>query len=137
MEINDAFYQELIELIDRYGLNKGELEDYKAICDNENKQLKEMMAKANLKAFNTDRYRVNYIVSERTSTDEGKMIAVIHKHNIPDSLGIIKTREYIDEDALESAIYNNEISKEVMDEIAECIIKKEVISLKLTAQKGE
>lgn len=137
MEINDKFYQELIELIDRYGLNKQEFDDYKIICDNENKQLKDMMAKANLKAFNTDKYRVNYIVSERTSTDEDKMIAVIHKHNLPNSLGIIKTKEYIDEDALESAIYDNEIPKEVMDEIAECITKKEIISLKLTRQKGE
>ena len=137
MEINDAFYQELIELVDRYGLNKQEFEDYKAICDNENKQIKEMMAQAKLTAYNTDRYKVTYISSDRTSTDENKMIAVIHKFNLPDSLGIIKTREYIDEDALESAIYNNEISEEVLKEIGECISHKEVVSLKITPQKGE
>lgn len=137
MEINDNFYQELMELIDRYGMNKQEFDDYKTICDAENKQIKDMMAKANLKAYNTDRYKATYIVSERTSMDEAKLIGVIHSNNIPDSLGIIKTKEYIDEDALESAIYNNEISDEVMAQIANCMDKKEVVSLKLTRQKGE
>ena len=96
-----------------------------------------MMAEANLKNYNTDRYKATYIVSDRTSIDESKLLGVIHANNIPDSLGIIKTKEYIDEDALESAIYNNEISDDVMAQISECMIKKEVISLKLTRQKED
>ena len=137
MEKDEKFYKELNDLIDKYGFNKGEYESYKAICDEGNKQIKEMMAEAGLKNYNTDRYKVTYIVSERTSMNEAKLIGVIHSNNIPNSLGIIKTREYIDEDALESAIYNGEISDDVMAQIAECMDKKEVISLKLTAKRGE
>ena len=137
MEKDEKFYKELNDLIDKYGFNKGEYESYKAICDESNRQIKARMAEANLKNYNTDRYKVNYIVSERTSMNEAKLIGVIHSNNIPNSLGIIKTREYIDEDALESAIYNGEISDDVMAQIAECMDKKEVISLKLTAKRGE
>lgn len=137
MEKDEKFYKELNDLIDKYGFNKCELDSYKAICDESNKQIKDMMAEANLKNYNTDRYKVTYIVSERTSMNEAKLIGVIHSNNIPNSLGIIKTREYIDEDALESAIYNGEISDDVMSQIAECMDKKEVISLKLTAKRGE
>lgn len=137
MEKDEKFYKELNDLIDKYGFNKYELDSYKALCDESNKQIKEMMAEANLKNYNTDRYKVTYIVSERTSINEAMLIGVIHSNNIPDSLGIIKTREYIDEDALESAIYNGEISDDVMAQIAECMDKKEVISLKLTAKKGD
>lgn len=134
---DEKFYQELIELIDKYGFNKNELDSYKAICDKDNKKIKDMMAEANLKAYNTDKYKATYIVSERTSMNESKMLGVIHSNNIPDSLGIIKTKEYIDEDALESAIYNGEISEDVLAQIAECMEKKEVVSLKLTRQKGD
>lgn len=134
---DEKFYQELIELIDKYGFNKNELDSYKAICDEDNKKIKDMMAEANLKAYNTDKYKATYIVSERTSMNESKMLGVIHSNNIPDSLGIIKTKEYIDEDALESAIYNGEISEDVLAQIAECMEKKEVVSLKLTRQKGD
>ena len=130
-------YEELKELINAYGLNKQELDDYKAICDNENKQIKDIMNEAGLKVYETDKYKASYIVSERTSMDEVALLKVIHSNNIPNSLGIIKTREYIDEDALESAIYNKEIPDDVMKQISDCMIKKEVISLKLTKAKGE
>ena len=129
--------EELKELINAYGLNKQELDDYKAICDNENKQIKDIMSEAGLKVYETDKYKASYIVSERTSMDEVALLRVIHSNNIPNSLGIIKTREYIDEDALESAIYNKEIPDDVMNQISDCMIKKEVISLKLTKAKGE
>ena len=134
---DEKFYKELEELIDKYGFNKNELDSYKAICDEDNKKIKDMMAEANLKNYNTDKYKATYIISDRTSIDESRLLAVIHANNIPDSLGIIKTKEYIDEDALESAIYNNEISDDVMAQISECMIKKEVISLKLTRQKED
>lgn len=132
---DEKFYQELIEAIDRYGFNKDELDDYKAICDEESKHIKQMMGDAHLKSYNTDLFKATYIVSDRTTMDEAKLLGVIHKNNLPETLGIIKTKEYIDEDALESAIYNGEISDDVMAQISECTIKKEVISLKLTKQK--
>lgn len=134
---DEAFYKELEELIDKYGFNKNELDSYKAICDEDNKKIKDMMANANLKNYNTDKYKATYIVSDRTTIDEVRLIGIVHMNNLPDSLGIIKTREYIDEDALESAIYEGEISEEVMKQISECMIKKEVVSLKLTRQKGD
>jgi len=137
MEKDEKFYKELNDLIDKYGFNKGELDSYKAICDESNRQIKKRMAEANLKNYNTDRYKVNYIVSERTSINEAKLISLIHSFNVPNSLGIIKTREYIDEDALESAIYNNEIPDELVDRMSECMDKKKVVSLKLTAKRGE
>ena len=63
------------------------------------------------------------------------MIQVVRSYNIPESIGIVKTREYIDEDALESAIYNGLIPDDVMDKIKECMTVKEVETIRLTTKK--
>lgn len=128
-------YKELGELIETYGMNKSEFDSYKKLCDDENKQIKQMMKDESLKNYESEHYKASYSISERTSFDEDKMIRVIRSYNIPGSLGIVKTREYIDEDALESAIYNGLIPDDVMDKIKECMTVKEVETIRLTSKK--
>ena len=129
-------FKELGELIEQYGLNKTEFDSYKEICDNENKQIKSIMKDESLKNYESENFRVSYSVSERTSFDEDKMIAVIKSYNLPDSLGLIKTREYIDEDALEASIYSGLIPDDVLEKIKGCMTVKEVETVRLT-KKGE
>lgn len=128
-------YKELGELIETYGMNKSELDSYKKLCDDENKQIKQMMKDESLKNYESEHYKASYSISERISFDEDKMIQVVRSYNIPESLGIVKTREYIDEDALESAIYNGLIPDDVMDKIKECMTVKEVETIRLTTKK--
>lgn len=134
MELNT--FKELGELIEIYGLNKTEYDSYKELCDKENKEIKELMSSENLKNYESENYKVSYSVSERTSFDEDKMIAVIKSYNLPDTLGLIKTREYIDEDALEASIYSGLIPDDVLEKIKGCMTTKEVETVRLT-KKGE
>ena len=129
--------QELNDLIEAYGLNKTELDSYKDLCDRENAEIKSIMAEADMKKFDSASYTATYSVQHRTTMNEDKVINVIHAHDIPDSLGIIKVKEYIDEDALESAIYKGLIPDEIVKEIGECVTVKEIPTLKLSKRKGE
>ena len=132
-----SIYKELSEVIEHYGINKKVLDDYKKICDADNKAVKEMMADANLKNYDSENYIAKITEVDKSYIDETKLIGVIHANNLPNSLGIIKTKEYIDEDALESAIYNNLISDEVLSQIADCKVPKTEIRLNIKKKKGE
>lgn len=129
----------LATVIDRYGDNKAEMDKYKKMCDADNTLIKATMISDNelITEYTADKYTAKITTVDKGYTDEAKLINVIHSFNIPNSLGIIKTKEYIDEDALESAIYNGEISQEVMDEIVKCKVEKTEYRLTVKKKKGE
>ena len=127
----------LTEVIDRYGNNKAEMDKYKKLCDVDNTFIKTAMLEDNMENYATDNYTAKITTVDKGYFDEPKVLSVIHSYNIPNSLGIIKTKEYIDEDALEAAIYNGELSKEVIDKIAECKVEKTEYRLSVRKKKGE
>jgi hypothetical protein len=128
-------FKDLSESIEKYGVNKAEMDTYKKICDAENKKIKELMAETELKTFDSESYTAKITEVDKSYVDEAKLLGVIHSNNIPDSLGIIKTKEYIDEDALESAIYNGLISDDVMGQISDCKVPKKEIRLNISKKK--
>jgi hypothetical protein len=124
----------LEELIPSYYLNKRELDSYKKICDTSNAKIKDLML-----AANENEHQVGDLVAKRTvvtkeSMSEDKLMAVLHKYNID---GIIKTREYVDMDALESYMYNNELSPEIASDLASCVTTTEVVQLRVTRKKSK
>lgn len=127
----------LTEVINRYGDNKTEMDRYKKLCDADNSLIKTEMIGDKMDSIDTDKYIAKITTVDKSFMDEPKLLNVIHSFNIPNSLGIIKTKKYIDEDALESAIYNGEISQEVMDKIAECKVEKTEYRLTVRKKKGE
>lgn len=135
MGFNPNFYQELGELIDKYAFNKSEQDAYKELCDEDNKKIKEMMLGADIKNYATSKFKATCIQSTRQYFDEEKLIKVIHTNDLPESLGIIKTKEYIDEDALETAIYNGYIDEDTLKQITDCMIEKVVNTLKISKVK--
>ena len=135
MSANDEFYKELGETIDKYALNKSEKDSYDKLVKEDGDKIKSMMCNAELLKYSTENNTISYVVQHRQSFDEAKLIGIIHANNLPESLGIIKTKEYIDEDALESAIYNGEISEEVMKQINSCLESKDVVTLRLSKSK--
>ena len=137
MSTNDEFYKELSEVIDKYALNKSEKDSYDKLVKEDGDKIKSMMYEAELLKYSTETNTISYVVQHRQSFDEAKLIGIIHTNNLPESLGIIKTKEYIDEDALESAIYNGEISEEVMEQIQSCLESKDVVTLRLSKSKKE
>ena len=122
----------LEELIPQYALNKSELDSYKKICDRENAEIKQIMLSDDLDKVEVDGYRAICTVSTRETMNEEMMLEIAHQFDIPD---IVKVKEYIDYDALEKAIYDGNISQDVLLEMEKAKEVKEVVTLKVTKIK--
>ena len=118
-------------LIPQYAENKSMLDDYKKICDDENKQIKDMMEEGSYEAGG---WKATKTISTRETMNEEKLLDVARKNSYYLS-DIIKTKEYIDMDKLESLLYKGNISKEVLLEIDKCRESKEVVTLRISKVK--
>lgn len=127
MKLND-----LDTLIPQYAANKAELDSYKKICEQENAQIKAIMKDFAVQKKEAGSYVATYSVSRRESFDEDKLLQIAHHYGIPE---IVKTREYVDFDALEKAIYDGKISADVLLEMDKAKEVKEVVTLKVTKKK--
>lgn len=123
---------ELDTLIPRYAQNKLELDSYKKICEKENAEIKKIMKDYALPTHVVGDYKAVYTIQKRETINEEKLLEIAHQYGISD---IIKTKEYIDFDALENAIYHGQISADVLAEIAKTKEVKEVVTLKVTKIK--
>lgn len=133
----------LDELIPTYAENKAMLDDYKKICDSENKQIKELMSEG---SYEVGGYKATKSVSTRDDIKEDKILAKLSDdmRECFEVNNIIKTREYIDMDNLESLLYslNNKKdieSKKIKDELIElldnCTERKDVVTLRVSKIK--
>lgn len=129
MKLND-----LDKLIPQYVANKNELESYKKICDKENAQIKAIMKDFVVTGYEAGGYKASYIVSKRETLNEEKLLEIAHQLGISE---IVKTKEYIDFDALEKAIYDGKISDDILLEMNKAKEVKEVVTLRVTKIKQE
>lgn len=98
---------DIASIIDSYGKNKDEEKGLKKYIDKESKLIKEYFSKNNLESFESNKYTAT--VSNTTKTFLNNYLAIeILKANLkPEELKtVIKTKEYIDEDALEKLSYS-------------------------------
>ena len=121
---------------------KSIIDEYKAFKDIENKakkdasplaeQIKEYALKNGLDKIKSDNWQANVSVTPKQDFNELQAIEIIKKNLGGELLAsVIKTKEYIDEDALEKAIYNGDIDAKLL---APCTIEKEP-TVKLTIGK--
>lgn len=122
----------LDELIPRYAQNKAEMDSYKKICDSENAQIKALMADLDDPVYEAGGYKATYSVQERESMNEDILLDIAHHFGLSE---IVKTKEYIDFDALEKAIYDGKISDDVLLEMNKAKEVKEVVTLRVTKIK--
>ena len=138
----------LKDLVEAYGSNKKETDDLKKVVDSQNKQIKELMESNNLTKFESDNYKVSLSISTRDVIDEEQLLAEARTFVIADGIdlksaeevGLIKTKEYVDMDVLESLMYKGGISEEDLLKIDKCRDTKEVAMLrvsKIKKKKGE
>ena len=125
---------DLDELIPRYAANKAEADSYKKLCEKENAEIKSIMKSFVVQTYQAGGYKASYSVSKRESMNEEMLLQIAHMHGIPE---IVKTKEYIDYDALEHAIYNGQISDEVLMEMDKAKEVKEVVTLRIAKVKNE
>lgn len=124
----------LLQLIPEYGSHKSTLDEYDKICKSENAEIKRIMEEEGIDNMQAGGYKVTYSVRESNTMNEDKLLALLQDKVSAES-GIVKTKKYVDMDALESAIYNGAIPKEVLIEMDNCREKKQTVSLRITKVK--
>lgn len=110
--------------------DKQKLDMYKKSTEEYNSEIKKLMSKLDKDEFETDDGLVAKInIQNRESFIDDKLIEKIKESKVP---GIIKTKEYVDMDALEDAIYNGRFDASTL---TNCKTSKKVITLKVSKQK--
>lgn len=120
---------ELHELIPRYHRENELVKEHKKIADADNKQIKKVMSENDISEFSTHGLVAKITVAERVDLMEDVLMDKIKEMGIE---GIIKTREYIDMNALEDALYHGKINAATL---AKAQTKKEVTTLRISAVK--
>jgi len=128
----DTDERTLDDLVKSYYQNKLELDSYDKICKDENAKIKAKMKEANTDSYEVDGLSVKIVDQDRSSFNEEKLLSVAKSLN----LDIIKTREYVDMEALESLIYNNALSKDDMRKLNDCKEEKKISTLRIVRKKG-
>ena len=125
---------ELCALIDQYFVDKADADEKKKLVEQENKQIKEGMVELESDVVETEKYKATRSVSVRSSIDEEAWLSILKTQtDLPE--GIIKTKEFVDMDALEDAIYNGAIPKDILIRLNEHKKETEVVTLKVTKLK--
>ena len=108
----------LKHLVKDYLVNKEREKEFKDAASIQNTQIKVIMSELNIKEFETDNGKV--VLSDRKTEDfnEERLIQFLKERGIEND--IIKTKEYIDFDALESAIYHDKISGDNLKDMDSC-----------------
>lgn len=123
---------ELKELIPVYYDNKQNLDFYKKQCDAENAKIKELMAEQKITDFEVDGITAKYVIQNKESMDEDRLLILLKERGYEN---VIKTREYVDMDLLEDALYHDTIDKDTIVEMDKCKNVKEVIQLRVSKRK--
>lgn len=126
--------EKLDELIPQYAENKEIADRYKKLCDADNSEIKAVMADYALPNYQVGDYTAVRSVSERESFNEELLLEIVRAFDTP-GLGIIKTKEYIDYDALEAAIYNDKLSKDALLSIQRAKETKFVTTLRVSKKR--
>jgi hypothetical protein len=122
----------LDELIPVYAENKADLDKIKKVCETQNADIKKQLEEMGKDEYTAGGYVVKRTVSTRETMNEERLLAMMKKHNVP---GVIKTKEYVDMDALECYLYDVELSDELAADLDSCREIKEVVQLRISKEK--
>lgn len=119
----------LDDLIPLYYEHNELVKKHKKVADEAGKDIKKIMAEQGITEFAAHGLIAKVSVSERVDLMEDVLMEKIKELGIK---GIIKTREYIDMDALETALYNGLINPAML---VQAQTKKEVVTLRIKQEK--
>lgn len=95
----------------------------------EKSKIKKIMLSEKIEEIEVGKIFASCKVSERSSFDEELLISTLKKLKVK---GVIKKREYVDNDALEDLIYNGKLDA---SKLAKCEITKAVTTLRIKEKK--
>ena len=121
-----------------YGKQKAELDILTKSCKKLNSDIKSAMEEGELSEYAGADYTVKISVSTSDKMNEDKLLYILSQkyRETAETLGIIKVKEYVDFDAMEKAIYNGEVSEDMIHDIGSCNETKETVRLLISKKKG-
>ena len=131
MSRRDGF--DLSKTIDEYKESKDKENSLKKINNELSENIKSYMHEHNMTTADTDNYTATLSRKDNESLNEDLAIEII-KENLGGALlaSVIKTKEYIDEDALEKLVYNGDFD---VNKLAKAKIVKPTFTLRVSKKK--
>lgn len=128
---------ELKDLVDSYAKHNSEYNHLKKVVKDEGDEIKQRFLADDISKFEGDGFSVSMSTRVTETLIEDKLLVLLKNSDIePEVLSkIVKTREYIDMDALESAIYKGDIMENVVATFDVCREVKETQVLRVNSKK--
>lgn len=115
--MEDREKRNLEKIIDQYQVDNTKKQELEKELKSKNSFIKAKLADLGEDLYETSKSKATITYQNRVSMDDEKVIEII-KENISAAKrnGVIKTKEYVDYDVLESLIYNGVIAAEKLEE---------------------
>lgn len=125
----------LEELIPVYGENNAQYNSLKKVVGEQSGEIKKLMQGNKLDEKTVGDWTAKLTVKRSESFDEDKLIGIVKELGFADQL--IETKEYVNMDALEEAIYRGDITQDMLAvQISKAKVVKETVALNIKKKKG-
>lgn len=124
---------DLINLINQYKDYKDTENSVKKLSSPLGEKIKKIFNEKNITSFDTDKWTASVSIKPNSDFNEHKAIEIL-KEQVPEVYKkVVRTKEYIDEDALEKEIYNHVFDPSILSCCEEP--KEPTIRLSVTKKK--
>lgn len=124
---------ELKNLIDSYGESKKEENAIVKRNNERNSQIKQLFLDNDISSFETDSFIATVSETEKQSLNNELALGILKKELGENELtSVVKTKEYIDEDALEKLVFNGQFD---ISKLEKAVDKKIVSTLRIKPRK--
>lgn len=126
---------DLSELINRYKEGKDVETKIKKSNTELNEAIKNYMTTHDMSTADSDLYTATLSITKKDTLNDDVALAII-KENLGGALlkSVVKTKEYIDEDALETLIYNGDFDA---NKLSKAITTKTITTLRIAKKKAK
>lgn len=124
----------LEELIPIYGENNTQYNGLKKVVGEQSSEIKKLMQGNKIDEKSVGAWTAKITVKKSESFNDEKLLNIIKQLGLDE---LIKTKEYVDTDAMEEAIYNGTITQNMLLEISKAQEVKESVALTIKKKKGE
>ena len=122
------------QLIDDYQENNSTAKQYKDKAEELGGQIKTYFANNNTNTESSDNWVAKVTITQKETLDEVRAIEVLKESLTDDKFNeVVKTKFYIDEDALEKLVYNGEFDISLLEPCK--VLGKKVETLRITKKK--
>lgn len=124
---------ELKNLVDSYGEAKKEENEIVKRNKERNSQIKQLFLDNDISSFETDSFIATVSETEKQSLNNELALSILKESLDENELtSVVKTKEYIDEDALEKLVFNGQFD---ISKLEKAVDKKIVSTLRIKSRK--